>query len=56
MITQKTTVNFISKIIKTRRTTKLVFTAVALLLLGTTIAAVTQRESVPVTRLCTKST
>lgn len=51
MITQKTTVNFISKIIKTRRTTKLVVTAVALLLLGTTIAAVTQRESPPVTRI-----
>ena len=52
MITQKTTLNFISKIIKTRRTsTKLVVTAVALLLLVTTIAAITQRESPPVTRV-----
>lgn len=52
MITQEPTVKFISKIMKTRRTsTKLIVTAVALLLLGTTIAAVTQRESPPVTRV-----
>ena len=52
MITPKDTVESISRILRTRRTsTKVVITAVALLLLGTTIAAVTQRESPPVTRV-----
>ena len=52
MITQKTTVKAVGKVIKTRRTsTKVVVTALALLLLGTTIAAVTQRESPPVTHV-----
>src|SRR5687767_4679675 len=40
------------EIMKTYRTsTKLIVTAVALLLLGTTIAAISQRESPPVTRV-----
>ena len=57
MRTPKATVESISKIVKTRRTsTKLIVTAAVLLLLGTTIAAVTQRESPPVTRvpICVK--
>lgn len=52
MIIQKTAVKAIGKVIKTRGTsTKVVVTAMALLLLGTTIAAVTQQESPPVTRV-----
>lgn len=57
MITQKSKLKSITKIIKTRGTSaKLILTAVALLLLGTTIAAFTQRESPPVTRvpICVK--
>jgi len=57
MRTQNTTGESVSKFIKNRRTsTKLVGTALALLLLGTTIMAVSQREAPPVTRvpICVK--
>jgi hypothetical protein len=54
---QKITVESICKIMNTHRTApKLMVTSLALLLVGATIAAVIQRESVPVTRvhLCVK--
>jgi hypothetical protein len=57
MITGSTTLEFTKAISKTCRTsTKLIVTTLALLVLGTTILALTQRESVPVTRvhLCVK--
>ena len=52
MTTQEMPVKFISKIIKTHRTpTKVIVTAVVLLLVGTTIAAITQGEAPAVTRV-----